>query len=194
MSEETLSRESAEQIVRETREWLEKAVIGLNLCPFARAVYLRDQVRFVVSPAETPADLLLDLADELHFLDETDPEAVDTTLIIHPHVLHDFLEYNDFLGDAEQTVEDLDFDGEIQVASFHPRYQFAGTEPDDIENFTNRSPYPMLHLLREASVSRAVESIPDPAQIYEANIEAMKRLGHEGWRRLFPGRNDERED
>lgn len=193
MSDETLSRESAEQIVRETREWLEKAVIGLNLCSFARAVYLRDQVRFVVSPAETPAGLLLDLADELHFLDEADPEEVDTTLIIHPHVLHDFLEYNDFLGEAEQTVEDLDFDGEIQVASFHPRYQFAGTEPDDIENFTNRSPYPMLHLLREASVSRAVESIPDPAQIYEANIETMKRLGPEGWRRLFPGRQGERE-
>lgn len=188
MDDAQTSRHAAEQIVRETREWLEKAVIGLNLCPFARAVYLRDQVRFVVSPAKTPADLLLDLVDELNFLDEAEPEEADTTLIIHPYVLHDFLEYNDFLGEAEQTVEDLDLEGVIQVASFHPRYQFAGTGPDDIENYTNRSPYPILHLLREASVTRAVESIPDPAQIYEANIETLRRLGHEGWRRLFPGR------
>jgi hypothetical protein len=188
MNDEKTAEQAAEQVVRETREWLEKAVIGLNLCPFARAVYLRDQVRFVVSPAENPEDLLLDLVDELHHLAQAEPEAVDTTLLIHPNVLHDFLEYNGFLGEAEEAVEDLELEGEIQVASFHPRYQFEGTGPDDIENYTNRSPYPILHLLREASVTRAVESIADPAQIYEANIETLRRLGAEGWRRLFPGR------
>ena len=174
-----------EEIVAATREWLEKAVIGLDLCPFARAVYIRDQIRYAVSEAETPEDLLEHLLSELRTLAAASPEEIDTTLIIHPWVLEDFLDYNDFLDDAEAAVDALGLEGEIQVASFHPQYQFEGTGPDDIENYTSRSPYPMLHLLREASVERAVDAVPDPAEIYEANIETMRRLGHAGWRRLF---------
>lgn len=179
--------ETPEDVIAATRAWLEKAVIGLDLCPFARSVYLRDQVRFVVSEAETPEALLADLVKELRTLSEADPEAVDTTLLIHPWVLEDFLEYNDFLDVAEAAVAGLGLEGEIQVASFHPQYQFADTEPDDAENYTNRSPYPILHLLREASVERAVASFPDAAEIFEKNIETMRRLGPEGWRRLGVG-------
>jgi hypothetical protein len=177
-------QQSPEEIVAATREWLEKAVIGLDLCPFARAVYIRDQIRFAVSEAETPEDLLEHLVSELRTLAAASPEEIDTTLIIHPWVLEDFLDYNDFLDDAEAAVARLGLEGEIQVASFHPDYQFEGTGPDDIENYTSRSPYPMLHLLREASVERAVAAFPDTSRIYEKNIETLRRLGHEGWRGL----------
>ena len=139
-----------------TRRWVERAVIGLNLCPFAKAVYMKQQVRFVLSDASTPEALLEELAEELVLLRDTDPDQVDTTLIVHPDVLTDFLDYNDFLDNADAAVEALDLQGVIQVASFHPDYQFAGTMPDDISNYTNRSPYPTLHLLREASIDRAV--------------------------------------
>jgi uncharacterized protein len=176
--------QTPEDILAATRAWLEKAVIGLDLCPFARSVYLRNQIRFVISEAETPEDLLEHLVSELRTLSEADPEAIDTTLLIHPRVLEDFLDYNDFLDVAEGTVAELGLEGEIQVASFHPQYQFAGTEPDDVENYTNRSPYPILHLLREASVERAVAGFPDASEIFKKNIETMRRLGHEGWRRL----------
>ena len=177
----------AEAIVVATRAWLEKAVIGLNLCPFAKAVHIGDRIRYAVSVAETPGELRADLADELEALAAADPGEIETTLLIHPRVFADFLDYNDFLEVADETLEDLDLVGEIQVASFHPGYQFAGTEPDDIENYTNRSPYPMLHLLRESSVDAAVAAFPDTAQIYERNIETMRALGHEGWRRLGLG-------
>lgn len=173
-----------EEIVAATKDWLEKAVIGLNLCPFARAVHTQDLIRYVVSEAETPEALLAALIGELQLLAEANPDEIETTLLIHPKVLEDFLDYNDFLGVAEAAIEDLGFAGEIQVASFHPHYQFAGTGPDDIENYTNRSPYPTLHLLREASVDRAVETFPDAAEIYEKNIATLRRLGPEGWARL----------
>lgn len=176
-----------EEVIAETRAWLEKAVIGLNLCPFAKAVYIAEQIRFVVSEAEAPEALLADLLEELKTLAAADPGKIDTTLLIHPRVLGDFLDYNDFLGVADAAVEELDLAGEIQVASFHPQYRFEGTGPDDIENYTNRSPYPILHLLREASVERAVAAFPDAAEIFEKNIETMNRLGHEGWRRLGIG-------
>lgn len=172
------------EVIAETRAWLEKAVIGLNLCPFARAPHVRNQIRYVVSDAQNPEALLADLIDELRTIADADPEEIETTLLIHPRVLEDFLDFNDFLGIAEGVVEDLELEGVIQVASFHPRYQFADSGPDDVENYTNRSPYPILHLLREASVERAVGSVPDPAEIYERNIETMRRLGREGWRRL----------
>lgn len=173
-----------EEIIAATQDWLEKAVIGLDLCPFARAVHVRNQIRYVVSDAETPEDLLADLNRELWALTTADPEAIDTTLLIHPRIFNDFLDYNDFLDDAEAAVALLDLEGVIQVASFHPQYQFAGTGPNDVENFTNRSPYPMLHLLREASVERAVAAFGDASEIFEKNIETMRRLGPEGWRRL----------
>ena len=176
----------AEEIVIATRTWLDRAVIGLNLCPFAKPI--RNRIRYAVSEAETPEALRADLADELQTLAEADPEDIETTLLIHPRVLADFLEYNDFLEVADETLEDLDLVGEIQIASFHPQYQFAGTEPDDIENYTNRSPHPMLHLLREASVEAAVDAHPDTAQINEKNVETMRALGHEGWRRLGIGK------
>jgi uncharacterized protein len=164
-----------------TRSWIERAVIGLNLCPFAKAVYVRDQIRYAVSDARTPAALLDDLRRELSALAEAAPEAVDTTLLIHPHVLADFLDYNEFLTVADGAVRELGLSGVIQVASFHPQYQFAGTSPDDITNHTNRSPYPILHLLREASVSRAVAAFPEAGQIFEKNIDTMRRLGVAGW-------------
>jgi uncharacterized protein len=176
---------SEDDPVAATRRWLERAVIGLNLCPFARAVHVRNQVRYVLSEATTPQALLLDLTRELEFLDAADPDMVETTLLIHPGVLADFLDYNDFLDDADAAVEALGLEGEIQVASFHPDYVFAGSDPDDVANCSNRSPHPMLHLLREDSVERAVEAHPDPDAIVERNIETLERLGHAGWRRLF---------
>lgn len=183
---------SPEEIIAATRAWLEKAVIGLDLCPFARAVHVRNQIRYVVSEAETPEELLADLIAELQALAAADPEEIDTTLLIHPRVLEDFPDYNDFLGVAEAAVEELGLSGVLQVASFHPRYQFAGTEPDDVENYTNRSPYPILHLLREESVERAVDAFPDTERIYEKNIETLRRLGHEGWKRLGLGESTQR--
>ena len=175
---------STDPVVVATRLWLEKAVIGLDLCPFAKAVHIRGQIRYVVSEARTDDALLDDLRAELHALHVADPTLVDTTLLVHPHVLQDFADYNAFLDLADDALADAGLIGEIQVASFHPRYQFAGTGPDDIGNFTNRSPYPTLHLLREASISRAVRSGPDSASIYEANIATMEKLGHEGWAKL----------
>jgi hypothetical protein len=171
-------------VIQETRAWLEKAVIGLNLCPFAKPVHVAGRIRYAVSQAETPEALLVDLLAELRTLAAADPEEIETTLLIHPGVLTDFLDYNDFLGVADAALEELDLIGEIQIASFHPDYQFEGTAPDDIENYTNRSPHPILHLLRESSVEEAVASFPDTDRIYRANIETLQKLGLEGWRRL----------
>jgi len=171
-------------IIAATRNWLVQAVIGLNLCPFARAVYAGERIRYVVSGATTPAALLEALAEELRTLAAADEAVTETTLLIHPRVLGDFLDYNDFLGLAEALVEDLGLDGVLQVASFHPQYQFADTEPDDVSNCSNRSPYPTLHLLRESSIERAVMTHPDTGQIYKNNIETLRRLGREGWARL----------
>jgi hypothetical protein len=171
--------------IERTRDWLVRAVIGLNLCPFAKAVHVKQQIRYAVTQADTPEALTDALRDELALLRDTDPEQIDTTLLIHPQVLGDFLDYNDFLDVADELVREMDLDGVIQVASFHPDYQFAGSDPDDIENHSNRSPYPTLHLLRESSIDRAVEAFPDAADIYENNMETLRRLGQEGWRKLF---------
>lgn len=176
-----------EQVISVTRNWLEKAVIGLNLCPFARAVYAGDRIRYVVSEATTIEALLEVLAAELELLAEADENKTETTLLIHPRVLGDFPEYNDFLELADALVEELDLDGLLQVASFHPQYQFAETEPDDVTNCSNRSPYPTLHLLRESSVERAVATHPDTERIYRDNIKTLRQLGSEGWARLDVG-------
>jgi len=173
-----------EQIIAVTQAWVDKAVIGMNLCPFAKAVQVRQQVRYVVSRATTPQALYEDLHQELVFLAKADPQQIDTTLLIHPCVLNDFLDYNAFLDAADSALEELDLEGEIQIASFHPAYQFADAAADDVSNCTNRSPYPILHLLREVSIERAVNAIPDAADIYERNIAAMEALGKEGWQRL----------
>lgn len=171
-------------MVEETRLWVEKAVIGLNLCPFAKSVHTKNQVRYFVSSAHSAEDLLTDLAAELTLLLAADPDEIDTTLLIHPWALQDFFDFNDFLEVVEALVAELGMEGEIQVASFHPHYQFAGTEPDDMGNYTNRSPYPTLHLLREASIERALDAIPDSRDIFEKNIDTMHRIGKTGWQNL----------
>ena len=174
-----------DEIIVATRTWLERAVIGLNLCPFAKAVHVHNRVRYCVSGAQSTAALLDDLLSELRTLKAAAPDEYETTLLIHPYVLTEFIEYNHFLRTAEATVAKRGLDAEFQIASFHPHYQFADAGPEDIENYTNRSPYPTLHLLREASIARAVAAFPDAAAIYEKNIETLRRLGHAGWQRLW---------
>lgn len=168
-----------------TRRWLERAVIGLNLCPFAKAVHVKKQVRFVLSDARDVDALRAALERELLHLRDTPADAVDTTLLVHPHVLQDFVDYNDFLDVADATVRRLGLEGTLQVASFHPDYVFAGEAADDPSNCTNRAPYPTLHLLREASIDRAVAAYPDPGVIVERNVATLRRLGVDGFRRLL---------
>lgn len=175
---------SPQQALAETVAWVDQVVIGLNLCPFAKAVQVKNQVRYVVSEATDEETLLDELRAEMERLVATDPSEVDTTLLIHPWVLNDFIDYNDFLGLAEEALEDLGHEGVLQVASFHPQYQFEGTDPDDITNATNRSPYPTLHLLREESVDRAVAAFPDAEAIFEKNMRTMQELGADGWAEL----------
>jgi len=177
---------TAETVIAQTVQWLEKAVMGLNLCPFAKAVYVKKQIRYVVSEATSPDALCETLLTELRLLADANPDEIDTTLLIHPHTLGlgEFLDYNDFLDVAQAALQELSLEGEIQIASFHPEYQFAGTAPDDITNYTNRSPYPMLQLLREASVEKAVAAFPAAAAIFEKNIETLKALGKDGWEKL----------
>ncbi|MDQ3287284.1 MAG: DUF1415 domain-containing protein [Pseudomonadota bacterium] len=174
-----------EDPIAATQRWLHRAVIGLNLCPFAKAVHVKDQIRYVLSSATTTDELLEELASELLWLNDTDPALVDTTLIIHPQLLTDFLDYNDFLDLADAAVDALGLEGELQVASFHPDYRFAGSARDDPANCTNRSPHPMLHLLREDSVERAVAAFPDPDAIVDRNIATLEKLGVEGYYRLL---------
>ncbi|HEY4367049.1 MAG TPA: DUF1415 domain-containing protein [Steroidobacteraceae bacterium] len=176
--------ERAAAVIAATRNWLQKAVIGLGLCPFAAEPYRRERIRYRVSEQDSAAGLIEELCEELQALQAADPDECETTLLIHPHVLTDFLDYNDFLDDADAAVRGLGLEGELQVASFHPAYQFAGTAPQDVENCTNRSPYPMLHLLREASVERAVAGFPDADRIPDRNVETLRQLGRDGWQRL----------
>lgn len=172
-------------VERGVRRWLERAVIGLNLCPFAKAVHAKGQVRIVVSDASTPQALLAQLGEEMALLRDTPASDIDTTLLVHPLVLGEFLAFNDFLDEADALLEAMELDGVLQVASFHPEYQFADSGPDDVENLTNRAPWPILHLLREDSVARAVEAFPDPDAIVQRNIERVRALGFDGWRRLL---------
>jgi hypothetical protein len=170
--------------IEDTQTWLMQAVVGLNLCPFAKAVVVKDMVRYRVCTSGDPADVLAMLRDELQHLAQADPEQLDTTLLIAPHALPDFLDFNDFLNDCDAVLQDLALDGVLQVADFHPRYQFGGVPEDDISHFTNRTPYPTLHLLRESSLDKAVEAYPDASRIFERNIEVLNTLGHEGWKAL----------
>jgi hypothetical protein len=174
-------------VISDTSRWLDRVVIGLGLCPFAKAVQTKQQVRYRVTEAESTSELAAALVEELRFLAAADPQNIDTTLLIHPHVLAGFLEYNDFLSQADDELCELKLDGELQIASFHPDYCFADAPADDPANFTNRSPYPMLHLLREASVSRAVAAFPDASSIYERNIATLRGLAPEALSRLIKG-------
>jgi hypothetical protein len=174
-----------ERVVAATRAWLETAVIGLGLCPFAERAHTRDQVRYRVSFETSAAGLAQDLVEELDHLHSADPLQLETTLLIHPRALVAFDDYNQFLDEADATVAALGLEGEIQVASFHPAYRFAGAAQNAAENYTNRSPYPMLHLLREASVTRAVETFPGVHEIGANNVAKLNALGEAGWRRLW---------
>ena len=177
----------ADTVIADTQRWLERAVIGLNLCPFAKAPHVKGQVHYAVCTSERPEALLLTLQDELLTLAEADPEVRETTLLIVPRQMADFLAFNDFLDAADALLEELDLQGVLQVAPFHPRFQFADTEPDDISNATNRSPYPTLHLLREESIDRAVEAFPEAEAIFEGNIARLQALGEAGWAALDVG-------
>jgi uncharacterized protein len=179
------SAPSDELVIAHTRAWLTEIVISLELCPFAKPVHVKGQIRYFVSSAEDPEALLQDLLNELQALVDADPALVDTTLLIHPRALPDFLEYNDFLSVAEFALEDMGLAGHLQIASFHPAYQYAGNPAEDLANYVTRSPYPMLHLLREASVDRAVAAFPDASLIVDKNKQTLRALGLEGWRRLM---------
>ena len=182
---------NVDHVLARTRHWLETVVIGLNLCPFAKAVHRKNQIRYVVSSVDSSADLTIELARELRLLQEAEPEQIDTTLLIHPLVLTDFIDYNAFLGTANRLLRKSGLEGVLQIASFHPQYAFGDAGADAIENYTNRSPYPMLHLLREASVARAVDAFPEADAIYEHNMATLQRLGPAGWRRLAVGAEDD---
>jgi hypothetical protein len=171
-------------VLEDTRRWVQRAVIGLNLCPFAKSVEVKQQVRYVVSHASGTKPLLADLKRELLALVAADPAALDTTLLVVPDGFAEFLDFNAMLERADKLLVDLDLDGVLQIASLHPQYQFADTEPDDITNFTNRAPYPTLHLLREESVDRAVAAFPNAERIFETNMQTMQDLGPQGWAAL----------
>lgn len=178
----------SEAIIYAVRRWVEDLVVGLNLCPFAGRELVRDRVRFVVTEATTEGQLLEALGTELVLLNED--ASVETTLLIHPDVLQDFFDYNQFLDTAEQLLAQTGLEGVYQIASFHPDYQFAGTDVSDVENFTNRSPYPLLHILREASLERSIATYPDIEQIPVRNVELMNSLGREKLQSLILGCSD----
>ena len=177
----------AERAVADTRRWLERAVVGLNLCPFAKAVLVKQQVHIVATPAQDAAGILDAFESELHALLALAARERDTTLLVIPQGMEDFLAFHDLVRRAERLVRKRGFEGVVQVASFHPRFVFAGADEDDITNFTNRAPHPVLHLLREQSMDRAVAAFPDAADIYETNMETLRRLGPEGWNALDVG-------
>ena len=178
---------SSSVYIEDTRRWLERAVIGLNLCPFAKAVHVKQQIHYALSQAQGVNELRDELVTQLRELVNLNADVRETTLLIVPTVLRDFLDFNDFLAQAEEVLMALDLEGVIQIASFHPNYQFAGTRADDITNFTNRSPYPTLHLIREASIDRAVDAFPDPGAIFETNMQTLENLGPAGWAALDVG-------
>ncbi|WP_233803616.1 DUF1415 domain-containing protein [Paraburkholderia sp. HP33-1] len=180
-----LPAESHDAVIAATRHWLTEAVIGLNLCPFAKAVHVKGQIRYAVSEADSLEAVLTDLEAELQTLVAADPADIDTTLLILPRAFSDFLDFNDCLFFADRLIQQLKLEGVIQIASFHPHYQFEGSAPDDIENYTNRAPYPILHLLREDSIERAVQAFPDAEEIYERNQETLRRIGLAGWDALM---------
>ncbi len=180
-SQDILPTAFAEAVRQDMQVWLERAVIGLNLCPFAKSVHVKGQIHWVVSPARDAQAVRDDLVRELQELQASDPARRDTTVLVLPLCFADFLDFNDFLAQADAVLAELGLQGELQIASFHPQFQFAGTKADDISNYTNRAPYPALHLLRETSIDRAVEAFPEAETIYEKNMQVLEQLGHAGW-------------
>lgn len=181
------AQQTADLIIRDTVQWLERAVIGLNLCPFAKGVHVKNQIHYAVATSDDVEKLRHLLRAELQALVAMPVETRETTLVILPNCLTDFLDFNDFLAEADALLDELDLGGTLQIASFHPQYQFAGTHADDVTNCTNRSPYPTLHLLREESIDRAVEVFPDAELIFERNIATLQALGAQGWADLQVG-------
>ncbi len=173
-----------ENIISQTRQWLEKAVIGLNLCPFAKAVYVKNQIRITVSHAKHLDDFLEDIDAEFEYLKTVPREETETSLLIHPTLFADFLVFNDVLDIVDGIIEEHGLEGEWQIAPFHPQFQFEGTENDDIGNYTNRSPFPTLHFIREAGIEEAMKNFPDAATIFERNIAKLEEMGIEGWEAL----------
>lgn len=174
-------------VIADTRRWLERAVIGLNLCPFAKAPHAKGQIHYAVCDSDDAADWLAQLRTELQALAALAATERETTLLMASRLLPDFLDFNDFLAEADAVLAQLDLEGTLQIAPFHPRFQFVGTDEDDITNATNRAPYPTLHLIREASIDRAVAAFPEAEAIYEANMATLARLGDEGWAALGVG-------
>ena len=175
------------QAEADMRHWLARAVIGLNLCPFAKAVHVKGQIHYASYLPADEAGLIDALLDEARELVACEASQRDTTLLMAPNTLADFLDFNDFTARAERRLARAGFDGVLQLATFHPRFQFGGSEPDDIANATNRAPYPTLHLLREDSVSRAVDAFPEADAIFERNIDVLEQLGAAGWAALDVG-------
>jgi len=172
-------------ILAATVQWLERAVIGLNLCPFAKSVHVKGQIHYALAVAQKQSDLLAELATELQALQDADPQLRDTTLWLLPNQFPEFLDFNQFVAGADRLLDALDLTGDLQIASFHPQFQFAGTQPDDITNYTNRAPFAALHLLREDSIDRAVAAYPQAEAIYEKNMQTLQNLGHAGWVNLW---------
>ena len=170
--------------LQDTTDWLERAVIGLNLCPFAKSVHVKGQIRTVASLTDDPVEVLEHVKRELQWLAAQPAELLDTTLLVFPCALPDFLDFNDWLDPADQILHQLGLEGELQIASFHPKFQFAETSVHDISNYTNRTPYPTLHLIREESLDRAVEAFPEAEAIFEANIDKLEEMGMPGWKAL----------
>ena len=188
------SHDPAALYINDTSRWLERAVIGLNLCPFAKGVHVKGQIHYAVSFAHRPSEILEVLRSELLALMAASADERDTTLLIVPDGLKDFLDFNDFLGEAEALLQAMDLDGTLQIASFHPQFQFAGTAADDVTNCTNRAPYPTMHLLREESIDRAVAVFPEAEAIFERNMEVLEGLGMQGWTALDVGPSGTKEN
>lgn len=179
---------SDDDVLAATRRWLEEAVIGLNLCPFAKSVYVKNQVRIVVSRARHIDAFLDDLDRELDLLKTTPSEEVETTLLVHPTLFPDFLVFNDFLNVADEVLVEHELEGVVQIAPFHPDFVFDGEPEGDMSHYTNRSPYPTLHLIREEGLGKAIDSYGDTDEIYERNIDVLRNLGPAGWQRLMTGK------
>ncbi len=170
-------------IIESVQRWVEQFIVELNLCPFAKREIVKNRVRYVVAEAATEEQLLVALEAELEFLSES--TSTETTLLIHAHVLRDFYDYNQFLDIADGLLQEMNLDGDFQIASFHPHYQFGGTEANAAENYTNRSPYPILHLLREDSLEQAIDDHADVNQIPIDNVALMNNLGKDKLREML---------
>ncbi|MGC9402043.1 DUF1415 domain-containing protein [Vibrio genomosp. F10] len=171
---------------KQTQQWLEDVIVGLNLCPFAHKPNKNKQIKIAVTDATTEEALLECILEEFQILDSKDAKELETTLVVIPDMLQDFMDYNFFLDWVDGLIKQQDYEGIYQVATFHPDYYFHGTQPDDTENLTNRSPYPTIHLIREESMEKVLKHYPDPEAIPDNNIARVESLSQEEKQQLFP--------